>query len=89
MAERKVGRNSAAYSAVWGLAISFGAIREYTIAPYAGYDRGKEMAEHKALTERTGVSVYFADPHSPWQRGSNENRRSFILSGNQHSLMVI
>ena len=35
------------------------------------YDRGLEMAEHKALTEQTGVKVYFADPYSPWQRGTN------------------
>ena len=37
------------------------------------YDRGKEMGAHAQLTARTGVAVYFADPHSPWQRASNEN----------------
>ena len=35
------------------------------------YDQGKEMSEHKKLSEKTGVAVFFADPHSPWQRGSN------------------
>jgi IS30 family transposase len=42
------------------------------------YDQGKEMSEHKALTERTGVAVFFADPHSPWQRGSNENTNGLL-----------
>jgi IS30 family transposase len=37
------------------------------------WDRGKEMSEHVRFTVDTGVKVYFCDPHSPWQRGSNEN----------------
>lgn len=42
------------------------------------YDRGKEMARHEELTERTGVKVYFADPHAPWQRGTNENTNGLV-----------
>lgn len=42
------------------------------------YDQGKEMSEHKRLTEMTGVAVFFADPHSPWQRGTNENTNGLL-----------
>ena len=41
-------------------------------------DQGKEMSQHQQLTERTGVAVFFADPHSPWQRGSNENTNGLL-----------
>lgn len=42
------------------------------------YDQGKEMARHVELSERTGVRVYFCDPHSPWQRGSCENTNGLL-----------
>ena len=42
------------------------------------YDQGKEMSDHKKLTLETGVKVYFADPHSPWQRGINENTNGLL-----------
>lgn len=42
------------------------------------YDRGREMACHKALSERLKLDVWFADPHAPWQRGSNENTNGLL-----------
>jgi IS30 family transposase len=42
------------------------------------YDRGKEMAEHERLAQRLAIRVFFADPHSPWQRGTNENTNGLL-----------
>ncbi|WP_426051512.1 IS30 family transposase, partial [Brevundimonas sp. SL161] len=54
------------------------------------WDRGKELADHKRLALAANVEVYFCDPRSPWQRGSNENTnrllRQYLPHGTDLSL---
>jgi len=42
------------------------------------WDHCLEMAEHRRFSVESGVAVYFCDPHSPWQRGSNENTNGLL-----------
>lgn len=42
------------------------------------WDRGQEMAQHVRVKIGTGVQIYFCDPYSPWQRGTNENTKGLL-----------
>jgi transposase, IS30 family len=70
-------RDSSAQEALEGFSRAFAPLPA-SVRRTLTYDQGKEMALHKTLSRRTGLAIYFADPHSPWQRGICENTNGLL-----------
>jgi IS30 family transposase len=69
--------NSTAQAALEGFRAAFAPLPP-ELRKTLTYDQGKEMAKHLELSLQTGLKIFFADPHSPWQRGINENTNGLL-----------
>ena len=69
--------NSTALAALEGFRAAFAPLPK-ELCQTLTYDQGKEMARHLELSRQTGLKIFFADPHSPWQRGINENTNGLL-----------
>lgn len=69
--------NATATAAVEGFSASLNRM-PLSIRKSMTYDQGREMKRHAEITQKTGVAIYFCEPHCPWQRGSNENINGLI-----------
>ena len=72
-----VGRNKTSHHVCALIAKKIRTLPQH-LAVSLTWDRGKDMAGHRQFSIATGVQVYFCDPHSPWQRGSNENTNGLL-----------
>ena len=72
-----VPRNHSAQSVGDALIVAFSKL-PHQLRRTLTWDQGNEMFHHQRIEKRTGLKIYFADPHSPWQRGSNENTNGLL-----------